>query len=154
VASSNSRQPDPDGCEEYEAQVVGGGLLVSGSDTTVPLELTEEGLDKVALLVEMQVDLAPLRAVRLRGDDRDHLLLFDPRDDVVGVVRFVSDEVLALRFLDENSGFGDVVDVAGRDVDVERITETVNESVDFGGKASARASNTLSVGPPFPPEAS
>jgi hypothetical protein len=48
-------------------------------------------------------------------------------------------------------GLGDVVEIAGREVEVDGITETVHESVDFGGKASARASNTLNLGPPFPP---
>jgi hypothetical protein len=46
------------------------------------------------------------------------------------------------------------VDVARREVDVEGTTETVHESVDFCGETSARASNTLTLGPPFPPAAS
>ncbi len=46
------------------------------------------------------------------------------------------------------------MDVAGRESDVDRITEPVHESVDLCGKASARASNMLGLGPPFPPAAS
>jgi hypothetical protein len=46
------------------------------------------------------------------------------------------------------------VDVPRREMDVEGTTETVHESVDFGRETSARASNTLTLGPPFPPAAS
>jgi hypothetical protein len=48
----------------------------------------------------------------------------------------------------------DVVDVAGSEVDVEGITEPVHESMDLGRETSARASNMLNLGPPFPPEES
>jgi hypothetical protein len=46
------------------------------------------------------------------------------------------------------------VDVPRREMDVEGTTETVHESMDLGGETSARASNTLTLGPPFPPAAS
>jgi hypothetical protein len=49
--------------------------------------------------------------------------------------------------LDELRRLGDVVDVAGGEVDVKGITETVHESVGLGGRASARASSTLTLGP-------
>jgi hypothetical protein len=45
------------------------------------------------------------------------------------------------------------VGVPWREVEVGRITETVHKSVELGCKASARASNTLALGPPFPPAA-
>jgi hypothetical protein len=43
------------------------------------------------------------------------------------------------------------VDVAGAEVEVDGIAQSVHDSVDFGGETSARASNTLNLGPPFPP---
>jgi hypothetical protein len=55
---------------------------------------------------------------------------------------------------DEDGGFADVVDVAGGKVDVQGVTKSVHESMDFGGIASSRAANSLNLGPPFPPEAS
>jgi hypothetical protein len=56
-----------------------------------------------------------------------------------------------LRHFDESRRFGDVVDVSGREMEVDGVTQSVDESVDFGGETSARASNTLILGPPFPP---
>src|SRR2546427_9118248 len=75
------------------------------------------------------------------------------RDEGVGIIAFVGNEVVATRGLDECGRLDDVVDVSGRQVDVGWITETVHESVDRGCSASARASNTLTLIPPFPPAA-
>ena len=99
----------------------------------------------------MEIDLARVLPVRLGWDEYVHPFRFGGRDDFVRVVAFVADEVLAARRFDELRRFDDVVDVAGREVDVGWITETVNESVDLGGEAAARASNTLILDPPFPP---
>lgn len=38
-------------------------------------------------------------------------------------------------------------------LDVERLSECVYESVDFRGKTSSRASQSIALGPPFPPAA-
>ena len=149
-----SSKPDSDGGEEDKAEEVDGGLLVAGGDSSVAFDLAEEVLDEMTLLVEVGVDRALACAVRLRGDDRGHLFVLDGLDDAVGVVAFVGDEVLPLGLLDELGRFGDVVDVPWGDVDVERITEPVHESVDFGSETAARASNSLALGPPFPPAAS
>ena len=108
----------------------------------------------MTLFVDVSINGA-LCCSRCSGRDYwRHSFGFDCFDNCIGVVALVTDEVFALRFFDEDGSFGDVVNVSGGEVDVERITETVNESVDFGGKASARASNTLNLGPPFPPAAS
>lgn len=91
----------------------------------------------------------------LRRNDWRHFLLLDRRDHLVRVVPFVPDEVRPLLgVLNELFGFGDIVNVAGGEMDVDWITESVDESVDFGSKASTRRSNTLMLGPPFPPAAS
>ena len=128
----------------------------------------EEILDEVALLVDVLIDLPRAAcAVGFGGNDDGHAFGLRGRDESVGVVGFVGDEVSAgaRRCLDEAlgvgdvgsccleeaRGFGGVVDVAGAEVEVDGIAQSVHDSVDFGGETSARASNTLNLGPPFPP---
>jgi hypothetical protein len=128
--------------------------LVAGGHTPVPLYLAEEVLDEVPSPVELATELALVSPIRFRRDHDFHASLFDRVDDGVRVVALVGDEAFPLRLRYERNRFADVVDVPRREMDVDGTTETVHESVDFGGETSARASNTLTLGPPFPPAAS
>ena len=104
--------------------------------------------------VELAAELALVFPIRLRRDHDLHASLLDRVDDSVRVVALVGDEALPLGRRYERGRLADVVDVPRREMDVEGTTETVHESVDLGGDTSARASNTLTLGPPFPPAAS
>jgi hypothetical protein len=132
------------------------------------LRPTEEVLDEVAFFVDVLIDLARTAcAVRLGGNDDGQASGLRCGDDGIGVVGFVGDEVpvrvrrcfdeelgvcdVGSRCFEEARGLGDVVDVAGGEVEVDGVTKSVHESVDFGSETSARASNTLNLGPPFPP---
>ena len=104
--------------------------------------------------VELATELALVSPIRLRRDHDFHVSLFDRVDDSIRVVALVSDEALPLGRRDKRRGLADVVDVSRCEMDVEGTTATVHESVDLCGETSARASNTLTLGPPFPPAAS
>ena len=130
------------------------GLLVAGGHTPVPLYLAEEVLDEVPGPVQLATELALLVPIGFRRYHDLHVPPSDRFDDSVRVVALVGDEALALRRCYERRRLADVVDVSRREVDVEGTTETVHESVDLCGETSARASNTLTLGPPFPPAAS
>jgi hypothetical protein len=114
-------------------------------------ELAEEILHQVALLVENKIRWSRIDSIRPRRDHYVHRLGLSCIYNRVGVVAFICDEVCPVRCFDKTRGFADIGDVSGRDVKVDRVTQSVHERVDFGGKASARASNTLSLRPPFPP---
>ena len=116
-------------------------------------EPTEEVLDEVAFLVDVAVDLAARGAIGLRRDDDGHSFGFDGLRDRTGIVAFVGDEVACPGCLDELRRFGDVVDVSGGEVEVDRVAQSVDEGMDFRSGAASRASNTLILGPPFPPAA-
>lgn len=132
------------------------------------LRPAEEVLDEVALLVDGLIDLTRTPcAVGLGRNDDGQAFGLRGGDDGRGVVGFVSDEVpgrvrrgfddelgvcdVGGGCFEEARGFGAVVDVAGGEMDVDGVTKSVHDSVDFGGETPARASNTLNFGPPFPP---
>ncbi len=104
--------------------------------------------------IELAAEPAFLGSILFGRDDDLHVSLLDRMNNSVRVVALVGDEALPLGGRYERRRFGDVVDVPRRDMDVEGTTETVHESVDLSGETSARASNTLTLGPPFPPAAS
>jgi hypothetical protein len=144
-------QPYTNRGEEHEAEEIGRGLFVARSYPSIAFDLAEEVLHKVTLLVESAIKFSLHFAVGFRGNHCRHGLELDRRDDVVGIVTFIGNEVLPLCLRNERLGFADIVDVARREVDVQRVTESIHESVDFGGKTSARLPNTLRLSPPFPP---
>ena len=151
--SANSRKPHQARREKDEPEKVAGRLLVASGDPAILLEAVEEELDQVPLLVDVRVDVTSSFAALARRDDRLHSLGSGRGDDGIGVVSFVGNEVIAACGFDERGRLDDVVDVSRGQVEVGWIAETVHESVDLGGSASARASNTLIFGPPFPPAA-
>lgn len=152
--SSKSGKPNPDRGEKDKPEVVDGVLFKTRRDPAVAFDLAEEVFDEVPLFVSVAIERSLHFSVCFRGDDDVHPPFLDGFDNPIGVVAFVCNEVLSVGLFDEGFCFGDIVNVARTEVDVDGVTETVHECMDFGGKASARASNTLNLGPPFPPAAS
>ena len=105
----------------------------------------------MTFLVEVAIDVSAGLSIALGGYDWCHPFGFDPRNDAVCVVSVVGDKVLSLGLRDKRLGLRGIVDIASGEVDMQWITEPVHQSVDFGGKAAARAPTTLRLGPPFPP---
>lgn len=115
------------------------------------LELAEEIFHEVALFVEMKIRWPWIFSIRLGRDDDLHPFCRGCRYDEVGIVAFVGDEIFAVRCFDKTRCFADIGDVSRRDMEMDGVTQSVHQSVDLGGKTTARASNTLRLGPPFPP---
>jgi hypothetical protein len=69
------------------------------------------------------------------------------------VVRRVAEEDVAVSVLDQRFRHGRFVPLTRRELDVQRLTESVHESVDLGRETASRPANIVSVDPPFPPAA-
>jgi hypothetical protein len=95
-------------------------------------ELVEEALDEVSLLVEFDVVGALNLAVALGRDDDLCAGFDDFRAQAIGVVAFVGDGGVGDEARDEIMREGDVVALAGRCDQPERIAERVACGVDFG----------------------
>ena len=108
-------------------------------------------LNKMTLVVDVKIRLSWIFPVRFRWNHDIHSFGFRCLNDPVSVVSFIGNEVLPFGNFNERFCLNDVVDVTSCEVDVSRVAKSINDSVDFGGKASARASNTLILDPPFPP---
>jgi hypothetical protein len=129
------------------------GLVVSRSEAAVLLQAAEEALHEVTLLEDVAVILGLDLSRRVRADDRRDALRDEHVAYAFGIVCRVGEEHLTMRMLDQLFCNGGLVGLARRELDVDRLTESVHESVDLGGKTSARPANSISVDPPFPPAA-
>lgn len=138
----------------HEREVARPRLVEARRDSTESLEAVEEELDEVALGVELSILRDCARSFRLGADDGLDAASFELGAKLVGVVPGVSDESTASCVVEELGRCDQFVALAGRQRDVERPTFRVDDRVDFGRKTSSRASQSIALDPPFPPDAS
>jgi len=129
-------------------------LVESRRDSAKALERVEEDLDEVSSSIERAIlrDL-PL-PLGLGTDDGLDAAFFDLGAKLVGVVAGIADEGGAARIVEQFWRGDHLVPLAGCQRDVERPAFRVDDRVDFGRKTSSRASQSIALDPPFPPDAS
>ena len=124
------------------------GFFVAGRDASELFDELKETLDEVALGVEGGVAIASDLAVRLWRDNRLDGSHFEALDEGVGVITLVAEEGFGLHFSGEGFSLCDVVDLAASKTQRQRIAQGVDDHMDLGGRAAARAAYGL-VGTPF-----
>ena len=124
------------------------GFFVSGRDASELFDELKETLDEVALGVEGEVAIASDLAVRLWRNDRLYGSHFEALDEGVGVVTLVAEEGFGLRFSREGFSLGDIVDLAAGEAERQRVAQGVDDHMNLGGRAAARAAYGL-VDAPF-----
>jgi hypothetical protein len=130
-------------CEE-----IARGFLVSGRDAAELFDEIEEALDKIAFGVEGEVAIAGDLAIRFWRDDRLDGPDFEALDEGAGVITLIAKEGLGLHLSGEGFSLGDVVDLSTGEAERQRIAQGVDDHMDLGGRAAARAAYGL-VEPPF-----
>lgn len=90
----------------------------------------------------------------VEGDDRLGPACGDQGADGVCVVATVGDQAgEGAGRIDQRSGHGHVVDIAGGELENARATLLVGQSVELGRTSTARGADSLEEGPPFAPAA-
>ena len=127
---------------------VASGFFVAGSDASELLDELKETLDEVAFGVEGEVAIAFGLAIRFRWDDRLDRAHFEAFDEGAGVVALVAEEGFGLHFGREGFSLGDVMDLSAGEAERQRVAQGVDDHMDLGGRAAARAAYRL-VETPF-----
>lgn len=123
------------------------GFFVSGRDASELFDELKETLDEVAFGVKGVVAIARDLAIRFWRDDRLDRPDFEALHKAVGVVAFVAEEGFGLHFSREGLGLGDVVNLAAGEAERQRIAQGVDDHMDLGGQAAARAAYGLVEAP-------
>src|SRR5579871_6594141 len=124
------------------------GFFVAGRDASELFEELKETLDEVAFGIEREVAIASDLAVRPWRDDRLDGSHFEALDESVGVVALVAEKGFGLHFSGKGFSLGDVVDLAAGEAERQRVAQGVDDHMDLGGLAAARAAYGL-VETPF-----
>src|SRR5205814_7364454 len=117
-----------------------GGLVVSGSDGAILLELAEEVLDEVPGLVDLFVVIALDFAVALWRDDGGFPCRAQRFDDaLVGIEGFVGQQSIGRHLRQKLVGTLQIVGSAWRQKERERIAQRIDKRMDFGAQPAFAA---------------
>ena len=126
---------------------VSGGFFIARGDTPELLDEIEETLDQIALAVESEIAIALDSPICFRRDDRFDGAQFQTGNEAVGVIAFVSQKDFGPYLGSQRFSLGDVVDLAARQTEGERVSHGIDDHVDFRGQATARAAYGLVEAP-------
>ena len=133
---------------------ISGELVVACRDAPKILEPTETALDDIAPPIGSLVEAVPSDAVGFIGDDGLGAALLDRSAQRIAVIAFICDDGPGLGGERQDIGrSSDIGVLTGRQVENDRPAQRIAQSMDFGGAATARAADRLTMLPPFPPEA-
>ena len=133
---------------------IAGKFVVARCDAAKVLEAAEAAFDDVSPFVSSPVEAMAHNAIGFVWNDG---LCSTPGDfgaESVAVVTFVGEERAHLRRFSQHVGCnGDVGVLAWRQVQNDRSTLRIAQSMDFRRASATRSADGLRVLPPFPPEA-
>ena len=89
--------PNPDGGDMDEAEIAGGGFVVSGREPSGVLELVEAALDAVAQGVDVAVDWDLNLPVLARGNDSRGALFLQRFANMIRIIAAVGEHDFGLR---------------------------------------------------------
>jgi hypothetical protein len=130
-------------CEE-----VAGSFFIACGDASELFDKIEEALNEVTFGIECEVATSCDLAVRFWRDDRFDGSHLKALNKAICVVAFVAEEGFGLHLCGEGFGLVDIVDLPACKADGHRIAQGVDDHMNFGGQAAARAAYGL-VGAPF-----
>ncbi len=130
-------------------------LVVAGGDGAVDLEVSDHGLDAIAFEVEPPAPTDRVGAVGARRDHGSHAGRAQAVADGVAVVALVGDQVVGPRFGEcaERFELRAVGRLAAGEVEAERETVGIAETMNLAGEPAPRAAKRLFASRPFAPAA-
>ena len=120
-----------------------GELVVPREDAAVVLDLVDEALHQVALFVEMSIVLPRHLPVGPGRDDGNRATLSDYLDEGLGVVPLVGNHIPYGGRKEQRLSLGDVMGLACRELELERVAQSVHAYMDFAGEATAASAQAL-----------
>ena len=118
-------------------------LVVPREDAPVVLDLVDEALHQVALFVQMSIVLPGRLPVGSGRNDGDRATLPDHLDKGLGVIPLVGNHILYGGRKEQRLSLGDVMGLACREPELERVAQSVHAQVDLAGEATAASAQAL-----------
>ena len=128
-------------------EIVSGSLFITGGDAAKVFDGIEESLNQVALAVECEIAVPLDLAVGFRRDHRLDGAHFQTLDEAVAVVALVAKQRCGLDLSRKHVCLRDVVCVSAYQTERERVSQRVDDGMDFRCQAATRAAYGLVLAP-------
>ena len=128
-------------------EIVAGSLFITGGDAAKVLDGIEEALDEIALAVERKIAVPFDLAVHFRRDHRFDGTHFQALNEALTVVSLVTEECCGLDLSRKGFCLRDVVCLSSTQAERERISQGVDDGMDFCCQAATRAAYGLVLAP-------
>ena len=131
----------------YESQKGHSQLVIASSDPAEDLELIEKALDQMPLLVGVEITGPRIGAVLPGWDGVAGLLSGDIVPDFLRTIGFVAQNVapLDLKLREQINGRTCIMHLTAGEQEMYRITQTIDNCVDFCGLTTPAGSDKLVV---------
>ena len=111
-------------------------FIVARGDGPIVLDFVEEPFDEISLAIERKIAIALHLTVGFWRDHWSDCPLIECVDQRIGVVGLVADERMRIGIFEQRLCASQVMVLPWRQHQVARITQGIDERVDFGGQSS------------------
>lgn len=148
-------EPEACGRQVKHAEEGLGELVVACGQCAIDFEVPDHSFDTIAQAIEATAPGDGLEAHGARRDDRPDAAPAQITPDVIAVVALVGDDCPRPMVGQIDQGFVafDVARFAAREVEAERSSATISETVNLTGEPAPRTAKRLFASPPFAPAA-
>lgn len=133
----SSFKPNDSANQMQSCEKVSRGFLVSGSDASKMLDDAEETLDEIAFAIEREIAIAFDLAIGFRRYHSLDCARGQAVDEAVGVISFIPEECVGFDERQQYLSLLNVMDLAAREAERERITKRIDNHVDFRREPAA-----------------
>ena len=128
-----------------ESQEAGSELLIADGNPAELLEFEEESFHKMAFFVKVPIDIPRVGVIRLGRDAEVRVMISDKLAELpfaIGLVRKDS-RPFEVNSAEQFFSDSDVTGIAGRQHDLDRVAQSVHDSMNLGASAATAHSNAL-----------
>jgi len=107
------------------------------------LEFVEEALDEVTLAIEVEIAWQWNRAARVGRNHRDDFPVGKDCQEAIGVICLVADQSRWISIGEQRLCTSEIVGLAWRQHQLDRIAQCIDERVNLGAQSAARSADRL-----------
>ena len=135
------------------AEEVNQVFLESSGNAAIVLQLEKEIFYQVPVFVQVLVIHSWLFSILSAGNNRNSAFIFDRINELFAVISLISEHITVFQIEQGDQIFGRrvITDLPARQINLDRIAQSINYGMDLRGISTSRTTNSLFFSPPFPP---
>ena len=135
------------------AEKVGQVLFKTSRYPAVVFQFEEEVFYQMPVLIQALIIYSGLFGVATAWNNRNAALIFDCFNEFFAIIPLICEDITVLQIerCDQISRRRVIADLPARQINLDRIAQSINYGMDLRGISTSRTTNSLFFSPPFPP---